>query len=108
VNLGLLLLRGQGTEADAAGGASWIRAAAEQGLPQALMQLGALYEAGKGVAQDPFEAWRCYRRAALAGSAEGAQRAQRLADQAEPALRLRMQAEPALWPGDASPAPQSP
>jgi TPR repeat protein len=103
VNLGLLLLRGQGTARNPAAAAAWIRAAAEQGLPQALIQLGALYETGKGVERDPFEAWRCYRRAALAGSAEGAQRALRLADRADESLRLRMTADPELWPGDQGP-----
>ena len=43
----------------------WYREAADQGDPFAEASLGILYHFGKGVAQDYFEAYKLYERAAL-------------------------------------------
>ena len=54
---------------DYANAATWYRKAADQGYPRALINLGFLYEQGRGVPADPVAALKLYRQAAgLAGT----------------------------------------
>ncbi len=48
----------------------WFRKAAEQGDPYGQYDLGTMYERGKGVAKDLFEAMQWYKKAAEQGNEE--------------------------------------
>jgi len=56
----------------AADALSWYRMAAEKGNPAAAFNVGALYDAGLGVARDPAEASQWYAQAAAKGSGRAA------------------------------------
>lgn len=66
-NLGYLLHRGLGGEADPEGGVALWRKAAELGVSESQMHLGTAYEYGEGVAQDVVEAY-AWTRLAMATS----------------------------------------
>jgi TPR repeat protein len=55
-----LYMQGQGMDADDAQAAIWISKAAEQGDGHAQANLAALYQAGRGVSCDLFEAYKWY------------------------------------------------
>jgi uncharacterized protein len=59
--------QGLGVAQNYAEAVRWYRAAAEQGLGQAQVNLGVMYRQGLGVAQDNAEALRWYRAAAEQG-----------------------------------------
>jgi len=67
LDLGLLLLEGKGTSADAVQAYKWIRQAAEKGLPEAAYQLGQMKEEGQVSEKNLAEAAEWYRKAAEAG-----------------------------------------
>jgi hypothetical protein len=46
---------------------NWYKKAADQGYPEAMKRLGAIYQKGKGTARDPVEAIKWYRKAAESG-----------------------------------------
>jgi TPR repeat protein len=54
--------------------ANWFGKAAEQGLANAQLNLGSLYERGEGVEQNPQQAEKWYRLAAAQGSEEAQER----------------------------------
>ena len=57
----------QGMRQDPEKAARWCRKAAEQGLDQAQLNLGLMYERGQGMKKSPKEAERWYRKAAEQG-----------------------------------------
>jgi len=67
-----MLLKGQGTPPDEEEAFHWCAAAAEQGLPEAQLQLGDLYHVGRGVDQDAGLAYAWYEKAAAQGNSEAA------------------------------------
>jgi TPR repeat protein len=75
-----MLLKGQGTLPDAEQAFQWCGAAAEQGLAEAQLQLGDLYRAGLGVAEDLAIAHAWYEKAAAQDNTEAATRLQGLRD----------------------------
>ena len=50
--LGMMYLKGQGTEQDYDKASKWLRSSAEKGIPQAQYNLAQLYMQGKGVPRD--------------------------------------------------------
>lgn len=68
------LQHGQGVDADPVEAHLWMTKAAEQGHPEALEALATTLQTG-----NPAAAWRCWERAARAGSAEGQYRLAELA-----------------------------
>ena len=66
VQVGIALLKGDGTLSDPAAAAEWFRRAANAGDPQAQTGLGFLYMQGLGVQRDPSEALNWFLRGALA------------------------------------------
>jgi TPR repeat protein len=73
-----MLLKGQGTPSEPEQAFQWCCDAAEQGLTEAQLQLGDLYRAGLGVAEDLALACAWYEKAAADGSAEAVARLQTL------------------------------
>ncbi|MEM7172818.1 MAG: tetratricopeptide repeat protein [Pseudomonadota bacterium] len=69
-DLGVLYLRGDGVEQDAATGAAWLQKAADQGFANAQMNLGLMYQKGDGVPQDDAQAARLFEAAAAQGHAQ--------------------------------------
>jgi|GEM_PF-1035023 TPR repeat protein len=67
LNLGVLYLKGQGGDTNAAEGYCWIRKAADSGDPRALYTCGLLTISGTGVAADPAEAKKLMEKAGEAG-----------------------------------------
>lgn len=62
--LGMMHLRGQGTQSDTKQAAQWFRLAAEQSIASAQYQLAKLYEAGNGLPKDLEQAYAWYKTAA--------------------------------------------
>ena len=69
-----MLSKGQGARLDAEEAFRWCSAAAEQGLPEAQVQLGDLYKLGLGTAANPATARAWYESAAARGNPEAAAR----------------------------------
>ncbi|KAJ2664368.1 ERAD-associated protein [Coemansia sp. RSA 1200] len=69
--LGLMLLRGEGTAADAGGALRWLRAGAALGHGAALNALGVMHQHGIGVRASADRAAELFRRAADAGHSGG-------------------------------------
>ena len=69
LNLGNYLLDGRGGPVDKEQGAEWLRKAAEQGLPEAMYNLGLCYHFGYGVEKSSFRAYSWVRDAERAGYA---------------------------------------
>ncbi len=68
---GLALLEGRyGLKPDAREGVAWIRRAARDGEPFAMLALGKSYAEGRGVEKDPVQAVSWWRKAAARGVAE--------------------------------------
>lgn len=65
------------------------KAAAELGVPAAMVDVGIAYEAGRGVSVDKRRAVECYKAAAARGDATGACRLARCHTRAPPASRNR-------------------
>jgi uncharacterized protein len=61
--------QGQGVPEDDAEAVKWYRMAAEQGLANAQLNLGVMYDYGQGVPEDDAEAVKWYRMAAEQGLA---------------------------------------
>ena len=76
-----MLLKGQGTLADAAEAFHWCRASAEQGLAEAQLQLGDLYRSGQGVEEDLDVATTWYRKAAQQGNVDAVARLDQIRDE---------------------------
>jgi hypothetical protein len=68
LDLGLLILEGNGANRDPAQAAKWLRMAAEKNLPEAQYQLGLLLDDGQGVEKNKAEAAEWFRKAAQAGN----------------------------------------
>ena len=68
----MLYAEGLGLRSNDALAASWLRRAADQGHPLALMTLGNFYRDGRGVPADPATALQLYRKAADGGYAPAA------------------------------------
>lgn len=68
--IGLMHLKGQGVEADAASALKWFRLAVDQGYTPSLVNLAELYYTGRGAAHDHDEAAKLYAKAARQGNAE--------------------------------------
>ena len=66
VQVGIALLKGDGTLSDPAAAAEWFHRAANAGDPQAQTRLGFLYMEGIGTQRDPREALNWFLRGALA------------------------------------------
>src|SRR6185503_7400971 len=64
IRVGLMCLRGTGTDTNATEAARWLRLAADRGQAVAQFHLGNLYESGLGVHKDATEAAAWYRKAA--------------------------------------------
>ena len=77
-NLGLLLMRGEGTAADERRGAELVQRAAEGGLAEAQAKLGLMYEHGSGVQQNLVSAHLWYSLAAASGAGDAALQRERL------------------------------
>jgi len=75
-----LLLKGQGAPQDAEEAFGWCRAAAEQALSEAQLQLGDLYRAGLGTPEDLLTARTWYEKAAAQRKPEAAARLHTLRD----------------------------
>jgi TPR repeat protein len=75
-----MLLKGQGAPQDAEEAFGWCRAAAEQALSEAQLQLGDLYRAGLGTPEDLLTARTWYEKAAAQGKPEAAARLHTLRD----------------------------
>jgi len=71
--LGIMYLKGQGVEPELVQAARWLRAAAEQAVPQAQFQLGRMYLEGKGLPRDPEQAYAWYRTGAELGHSDSLQ-----------------------------------
>lgn len=66
---GVILLRGDyGTKPDAVAAAGYLKPAADAGNLEAMNALGLMHQTGNGVARDPGESERLYRRAAMGGN----------------------------------------
>lgn len=65
--LGLMCLRGQGTDASPEKAPQWLQKAAEQELMLAQRELALLYDSGTQVAESPSDALKWYKRAAQNG-----------------------------------------
>lgn len=77
--LGMMYLKGQGTEQDVEEASKWLRKSAEQGIPQAQYNLARLYMKGEGVPRDYERAYVWYKTGAShkhAASANGIESAQ--------------------------------
>lgn len=70
LELGLMIMSGEGWAADPAVAVRWLRAAADQGLADAQYALGYAYGTGEGVAKDEKEAYRLMLAAAEQGHAK--------------------------------------
>jgi len=70
LELGLMIMSGEGWAADPAVAVHWLRAAADQGLADAQYALGYSYGTGEGVAKDEKEAYRLMLAAADQGNAK--------------------------------------
>ena len=68
--LGLMQLKGEGAEADAAKALKWFRLAADQGYTPSLVNLAELYYTGQGAVHDHDEAANLYKQAARQSNAE--------------------------------------
>ena len=72
--------------------AIWFRRAAEQGDAIAQLNLGELYESGRGVSRDRVEAWRWYSYAARQGNDWARNRRVSIAAQFDDAARAAARA----------------
>ena len=68
--LGLMHLKGEGVEADAAMALKWFHLAADQGYTPSMVNLAGFYYTGRGTDHDHDEAARLYAIAARQGNAE--------------------------------------
>ena len=75
---------GVGVASDPVEAVSWFQRATEQELPEAMLNLGALYEEGIGVEKKRGEAARWYARAAKAGLYSAVERLGKLRSQLTP------------------------
>ena len=83
-----------------------LRAAAQRGLPRAMLALGRLYVRGVGVVQDYVEAHKWFNLAASRGAAEAAGDRDAVAAKMTPVQVARAQERAAAWrPGAGSDAP---
>jgi hypothetical protein len=69
---------GTGVTLDYSEAAKWVRRAAEQGYARAQIDLGYLYEQGRGVPLDYVNAYTYYKLAVMGGDKRGRQRMTRL------------------------------
>lgn len=77
--VGVLLDEGLGVGQDSADAVTWLERAAQQGLPDAAMQLGFVFATGReGVAQDPVLAWAWFSRAVSLGVPQAARNRDRV------------------------------
>lgn len=77
--LGMMYLKGQGTQQDFEQASKWLRSSAEKGIPQAQYNLAKLYMKGRGVPRDYELAYVWFRTGAShnhAASASGVQEAE--------------------------------
>jgi TPR repeat protein len=65
-----MYLYGQGVTEDAVEAVNWYRLAAEQGMPEAQINLGARYDKGDGIKQDDVMAYTWLNLAAKQGNEE--------------------------------------
>jgi TPR repeat protein len=65
-----MYLYGQGVTEDAVEAVNWYRLAAEQGMPEAQINLGARYDKGDGIKQDDVMAYAWLNLAAKQGNEE--------------------------------------
>lgn len=65
VNLGVMLILGQGVDKDEVEGFKWLQKAAEYGIVEGQLRLGTAYEEGTGIEQNYVEALRWYLKAGL-------------------------------------------
>ena len=71
-NLGMVYVLGQGADRNEEQAVQLFLKAANQNLPVAQRQLGAMYESGRGANQDLIEAYRWYSQAAVNGDRDAA------------------------------------
>jgi cell division septation protein DedD len=94
-NLGVMYLKGMGTDKNEASALNWFRMAAGSGVARAQMNLGEMYAKGLGVPQSDVEAAKWYRQAANLGFPEAQFRLGLLYLQGKGVTKDRVQAQ--VW-----------
>jgi len=80
----MMYVLGQGTDRNEEQAVQLFQKAANQNLPVAQRQLGAMYESGRGTSQDLIEAYRWYSQAAANNDPEAARSMNALAPRLTP------------------------